>query len=130
MQHDQATVHKATVPPPQPLSAQSAIVVADAAQVAYFEALKNAVRLIPEFFGGAQAVDSARAFSDLRPDIAAIREAIAGVSFAQEAFLVALVGFFDEGHARGFGSCNLHYLTRTMSPDQRERIAAVMVAFP
>lgn len=130
MQHDHATARQPEVLLPQALPTNMGLEVTDAAQASYFHALRDAVRMVPEFFGGAEAVDSAKTLSELRPDVAAIRDAIEGVSFAQEAFLIALVGFFDEGHARGFGSCNLHYLTRTMSAEQRERIAAVILAFP
>lgn len=97
----------------------------------YFAALVDAALLVPQYFGGVDTIRSATSLEDLKPDYLQIREQLLMVNFDMEAYLVALVGFFDDGQANRLEYVpRVHRIAAVMNQEQRRRIARLLEHFP
>lgn len=64
-------------------------------ELAFLRAWKHAVAPVSGYFGGLPAVLAATDKDQLKPDMPAIREHLSLISTAEEAYLIALVSFFN-----------------------------------
>lgn len=104
------------------------------AQEHWFHAWRDAVALLPAFFGGIDVLLSAKSVEDLKPDMAAIRENLPLVSYADEAYLISLVSFVDAAAARRLSDASACYvgllgpITSKLTKVQRVALAELIRA--
>jgi hypothetical protein len=97
------------------------------------EAWRAATLLVPQYFGGRQAILAATSRDEIQPDIAAITESLNLVTFEDEAYLVALLSTSLDPRAQRLVEQNLPLLTigrlrAKLGPQRRAAIARLLEA--
>lgn len=95
------------------------------------EAWRAATLLVPQYFGGRDAILEATSRDDIQPDMAAISENINLVAFEDEAYLIALLSSSLDTRAQRLVEQNLHLLTigrlrAKLGPSRRAALARLL----
>lgn len=95
------------------------------------EAWRAATLLVPQFFGGCDAILAATSREEIQPDFAALSDNLNLVTFEDEAYLIALLSSSLDPRAQRLVEAHLHLLTlgrlrAKLGPARRAALARLL----